>query len=94
MEGLGTNGHWGGICEDSFTINDAHVICRMLGHPLAAAVSARGLYGAAPSDKFVLDELHCTGNETSIFDCQHDGEWKENCVATEIAGVHCARSKL
>ena len=26
-----TNGQWGGICDNSFNILDAHVICKMLG---------------------------------------------------------------
>ena len=96
---MGTNGQWGGICDDFFDINDADVICRMLGFP--SAISALGsstamkLYGTAPSgDNFVLDELDCNGNETSVFDCKHNGEWNENCEATDIAGVQCASSKL
>ena len=99
VEGFGTNGQWGGICDDNFDINDANVICRMLGFPLATAAlaysSADDLYGTAPSgNKFVLDDLGCTGNESSIFDCPHNGEWIENCKASDIAGVRCATSKL
>ena len=99
IEGLSTDGKWGGICDDSFDINDAHVVCRMLGFPSAIAAlafsSADALYGTAESgDNFVLDDLECAGNETSVFDCQHNGEWNENCVATDIAGVKCAESKL
>ena len=99
VEGLGFNGQWGGICDDNFDINDANVICRMLGFPSAIAAlafsSADALYGTAESgDNFVLDDLECTGNETSVFDCLHNGEWNENCVATDIAGVQCATSKL
>ena len=99
VEGLGSNGQWGGICDDNFDINDAHVICRMLSFPSAlralASSTANDLYGIAPSgDNFVLSKLKCTGNENSIFDCPNPGEWDENndCDATEIAGVICATS--
>ena len=93
VEGLGSNGQWGGICDDNFDINDAHVICKMLGYPLATG--AFGYYGTAPSgNNFVLDDLGCTGNEASVFDCLHNGEWNEDCGATDIAGVQCATSKL
>ena len=97
VEGLGANGLWGGVCEDNFDINDADVICKMLGFPSATGAFgyAYGLYGTAPSaNNFVLDDLGCTGSETSVFDCQHNGEWNENCTATDIAGVQCASSKL
>ena len=99
VEVLGSNGIWGGICDDEFDINDAHVICRMLGFPNATAAlafsTADGLYGTPPSgDNFVLDNLDCAGIETSVFDCPHNGEWNENCGALDIAGVHCATSKI
>ena len=60
VEGLGFNGQWGGICDDNFDINDAHVICRMLGYPFAIAAlafsTAFNLYGPAPSgNEFVLE---------------------------------------
>ena len=84
-----------------FDMNDAHVICKMLGFPTATAALGRGLeednspafdlYGTAPSlNSFVLDNLGCTGNEASVFDCQHNGEWNENCNSWDIAGVQCA----
>ena len=99
VEALGSNGQWGGICDNGFDMNDAEVICRMLGFPFAtlalASSDAADLYGTAPSgNNFVLDGLGCTGNEESIFDCQHKGEWNENCVAKDIAGVQCEASKL
>ena len=96
MEALGTNGLWGGVCDHAFDLNDADVICRMLGYPHAtkalAARTAADLYGTADSE-IVLDDLGCTGNEDSVFDCQHNGEWIDNCEATEIAGIQCATSK-
>ena len=40
-------------------------------------------------NNFVLDNLNCTGNEASIFDCAHNGEWNEDCMSGEIAAVKC-----
>ena len=101
LEGLGSNNQWGGVCDDEFDINDANVVCKMLGFPSAiralASSTANDLYGNAPSgDNFVLSTLKCTGNETSIFDCSHLGEWDDtiDCDASEIAGVQCATSKI
>ena len=99
VEALGTNGLWGGLCTHGFDINDAHVVCRMLGYPSAAMALAEGtafdIFGIAPSGhSFVLDDLDCQGNETSIFDCSHNGEWNENCVFTDIAGIQCATGNI
>ena len=93
MEGLGTNGQWGGICRHGFDIHDADVVCRMLGFPFAKGI-ANDLYGTAPSgNNFVLSKLECTGKEASVFDCGHDGEWIADCKKKEIAGVQCGTSK-
>ena len=98
VEALGTYGQWGGVCDDSFHIEDAHVVCKMLGFPSAKKALASGtadnVYGTAPSgNDFVLDDLDCKGNEASVFDCQHNGVWNEDCGATDIAGVQCATSE-
>ena len=92
VEALGTNGQWGGVCDDNFDINAAHVICRMLGYPSAiAALDAYShKYGDNPSgSSYVLDNLNCDGSELSVFDCSHPGEWQEDCGADEIASVRC-----
>ena len=99
VQGLGTNGVWGGVCGDYFGMNDAHVVCKMLGFPTATAAlgypDAFNLYGKAPSGhSFVLDNLECTGNEASVIDCLHKGKWNEDCDADEIAGVQCATGQL
>ena len=99
VEGLGNNGEWGGICGNGFNITDANVICNMLGFPSAIAAvtfpSAGFLYGNAPSGtNFVLDNLGCMGNESSVFDCPHSGQFNVNCKASKISGVQCATSKL
>ena len=100
VEVLGSNGTWGRICDFNFDNKDADVICKMLGFPKALKALAKSadedLYGPAPSDiGFVLENITCTGNEDSIFECPHPGEWEvEGCDADQIAGVQCATSKL
>ena len=93
-----TSGLWGGVCDNSFDILDAHVICKMLGYPTAiealANSAADDLYGTPLVSNFVLNNLACTGLETSVFDCRLTGESNDNCEAFEIAGVICATSKL
>ena len=93
------NGQWSGICENGFDVLDAHVICRMLGFPTAMVALANGvaadLYGIAPSgSNFVLDNLGCTGEESSVFHCPTTDEVTDICGASQIAGVKCATSKL
>ena len=90
---------WGYICDNSYDILDAHVICRMLNYTTAIEALAKGtaadLYGIAPSGSiFTLNDLDCSGSELSIFDCLLTPELTENCDASEIAGVKCTTSKL
>ena len=92
-----TKGQWGGICDNSFDILDAHVICTMLGFPTAmvALANSADFYGTAPSGaNFVLDNLGCTGKESSVFHCLITDEVTDTCGAFQIAGVKCATSKL
>ena len=67
----------------------------LIGTAAFANSTADDLYGMAPSGStFVIDDLDCTGSESSVFDCRHNGEWNEDCEASDIAGVQCAKSKL
>ena len=92
VEALGSNGIWGGVCDDNWDIEDANVVCRMLGFDAAASFS-HAFPDPPGGEHFVLDDLHCTGSESSIFDCPHNGEWNENCGASEHAGVRCTDGK-
>ena len=92
-----TSGIWSGICDNSFGIHDAHVICTMLGFPTAIEALAKSskLYGTAPSgSNFMLNNLDCSGSESSIFHCSLTGELTNDCEASQIAGVKCATSKI
>ena len=79
------------ICDDGWDIEAAHVACRQLGFSRALQATQTN---QASSDEFSLDEVKCRGNETSLTDCIHLVERKENCNSDEAAGVVCdLRSK-
>ena len=56
-----------------------------------AATMAPGVatYGQGTGD-ILLDDLACTGSETSIFYCPHNGVGSHNCAHSEDAGAVCA----
>uniref|UniRef100_A0A8C9PV75 SRCR domain-containing protein n=1 Tax=Spermophilus dauricus TaxID=99837 RepID=A0A8C9PV75_SPEDA len=82
-------GSWGSICDDSWDLSDAHVVCRQLGCGVAleATVSAHFGEGSGP---IWLDELNCTGEEAHVWQCPSQGWGQHNCSHKEDAGVICS----
>ena len=66
-------------------------MCRMLGYPEAeqAYQGSQHSYGPGSGTNFILDDVHCTGNEYDIFDCPANDEGDHNCGVTEWAAVKC-----
>ena len=54
------NGKYGSVCDDSWDIKDANVVCRMLGMGNATAAPKRAKYGQAVGDVW-MDDVNCTG---------------------------------
>ena len=79
------------ICDDGWDIEAAHVACRQLGFSRAFQATQTN---QANTDEFSLDEVKCRGNESSLLECGHLVQRKENCNSGEAAGVVCdARSE-
>jgi len=83
------NGQWGTVCDDAFGMNDAKVACQQLGFTKALGPM---WYGRG-SGKVWLDEMACTGSESSLQACSHDG-WgnvDSGCKShIEDVGVVCS----
>ncbi|KAI1892333.1 hypothetical protein AGOR_G00132280 [Albula goreensis] len=82
-------GHWGTVCDDSWDIIDAQVVCRQMGCGRALAALHMGHFGEG-SGAIFLDNLHCTGTEQSLLDCRSNGLGSHNCMHYEDAAVICA----
>ena len=82
---------WGTVCDDSWDIKDADVICRMLNYSRALNALPRATTGEGNGPIWLTD-VECAGNETSITDCENPG-WKQwnfkTCFHDEDAGVVC-----
>ena len=86
------NGKWGTVCDDNWGIDDARVVCRQLGFRSTLDAYKRAYYGKG-TGQILLDEVNCTGSESSLFSCRHNGVGKHDCDHKEDAGVRCGNPK-
>lgn len=88
------NGIWGTVCHDLFDIRDARVFCRLLGFPDANLAVFGSTFGPG-SGPVWLDDLQCSGNEPSFFQCQHLPIGRHNCQGhSGDAGIMCEGIKI
>ncbi|EDO39966.1 predicted protein, partial [Nematostella vectensis] len=83
------NGAWGTVCDDSWDMNDARVVCGMLGYHQALNAYLGGHFPQG-SGQIWLDEVACTGSESDIAQCPHIGWGTHNCGHDEDAGARCS----
>lgn len=83
-------GVWGTICDDYWSLDNAHVVCRMLGFARAFLNKRFG----QGTGKIWLDDVSCKGTETSIDECSHRGWGSHNCFHGKDIGVVCTNGGL
>ncbi|XP_075770550.1 uncharacterized protein LOC102455270 [Pelodiscus sinensis] len=87
------NLEWGTVCDDSWDLQDARVVCRQLGCGMALSAPSGAQFGQG-SQHIWLDEVTCAGTESAISECTARPWGKHNCNHREDAGVVCSDSVI
>uniref|UniRef100_A0A3P9GXQ0 Soluble scavenger receptor cysteine-rich domain-containing protein SSC5D n=1 Tax=Oryzias latipes TaxID=8090 RepID=A0A3P9GXQ0_ORYLA len=84
-------GQWGTVCDDDWEMSSADVACKQIGcgHAVSAPTGAHFGRGSGP---IWLDNVACTGEESAITHCTHNGFGINNCGHGEDASVICLGS--
>ena len=78
-------GEWGTVCDDSRDNTDASVVCAELGCSGGTGVQRFG----GGSGKIWMDEVACSGSESSLTACSQSGWGIHDCFHSEDAGACC-----
>uniref|UniRef100_A0A4W4DZ65 SRCR domain-containing protein n=1 Tax=Electrophorus electricus TaxID=8005 RepID=A0A4W4DZ65_ELEEL len=82
-------GQWGTVCDDDWDMRDAAVVCRELGCGDAVDVLVNSHFGQG-SGLIWMDDVDCSGSESTLKNCRSAGWGKHNCNQTKNAGVICS----
>ena len=76
------------MCDDSWDLSDARVVCRALGYLGVSEAPRQAHYGQG-TGSIILDDLGCSGSESTLYACSHSGTYVHNCGHSEDASAVC-----
>uniref|UniRef100_A0A8C3FTK8 Soluble scavenger receptor cysteine-rich domain-containing protein SSC5D n=1 Tax=Chrysemys picta bellii TaxID=8478 RepID=A0A8C3FTK8_CHRPI len=82
------NQQWGTVCDYSWDLQDAGVVCRQLGCGTALSAPGGAQFGRG-SDRIWLADVNCRGTEVALSDCRARPWGDSNCTHGEDASVVC-----
>lgn len=87
------NGTWGTVCDDSWDLRDATVVCGQLNCGDPELASARDLFPQG-NGTIWLDEVKCTGGERTLWDCKFAAFGDHDCGHKEDVAVICSGQQV
>nr|XP_014353577.1 PREDICTED: deleted in malignant brain tumors 1 protein-like [Latimeria chalumnae] len=87
------NGVWGTLCDDSWDMNDANVVCKQMGCGHAVQYKGNAYFGSG-AGPILLDDVMCYGNESNLFACSSSYWGNHDCGHYEDAGITCAVEEI
>ena len=80
------SGEWQTVCDNSWDIKEAEVVCRQLGYGYAILAIQSAALGRGSGGQWDRD-WSCNGNEASLDDCSSSAA---SCSHSEDASVICS----
>lgn len=82
------NGSWVTIGAAGWGLPEAMVVCRQLGCGLALSAPTGNQYGIGTGPA-VLEEVKCSGSESSLAECKATPTGPHKCICGTYAGAIC-----
>ena len=80
------------MCGFLWDIDAARVVCRQLGFRYALKAYRSAHYGQG-TGPILLSQVECSGSESSLLSCEHNGIGELYCAHSDDAGVRCGNIK-